>query len=119
MTAQQPEPQAPASLAWGQPSELCDPARPPTCEFVDELKQLADIYRHDRSDETWMTKQWFGAHYSYFGGKGHELLRKYLSFVAIACSCSRVVIRHSFPVSERMTGRARVDTLFSFGCRPL
>jgi hypothetical protein len=68
-------PPAPGFRAWGQPSEVWGAARMPAGEFVDKLDQLADIYRWNPGDETWMVKQRVGAHYAYFGRTRHAVLR--------------------------------------------
>ncbi len=71
-------PASPGFAAWGRPSELWEPERTPAREFVDKLEQLAEVYRRDPGDETWMVKQRVGAHYCYFGRNRHAELRDLL-----------------------------------------
>lgn len=66
---------APAFLPWGWPSENWEPERMPAAEFVATLKRLADVYRTDHAKENWRAKQWLGAHYCFFPGTRHALLR--------------------------------------------
>jgi hypothetical protein len=66
---------APAFQPWGQPSENWEPERLPVTEFIDKLKQLADVYRNDHSGENWLAKQWLGAYYCLFPGTRHDIVR--------------------------------------------
>lgn len=67
---------APAFHPWGQPSEHPEPDRMPATEFVDLLQRLATVYRTDRAVDGWDAKQRLGAHYCFFPGTRHELVRQ-------------------------------------------
>jgi len=66
---------APGFRPWGWPSEQWEPERMPEPAFIARLRQLADVYRKDHSNESWLAKQWLGAHYCFFPGTRHDLFR--------------------------------------------
>jgi hypothetical protein len=66
---------APGFVPLGWPSEIAEPACVSSAEFLDRLRRLSALYLTDQSDQGWKIKQRLGAHYDFFPGTRHDLLR--------------------------------------------
>lgn len=66
---------APGFRPWGWPSENWEADRMTQDEFIQSLKDLAEVYRKDTSSESWMAKQWLGFYYCFFPKTRHALIR--------------------------------------------
>jgi len=69
---------APKFAAWGWPSEVEEPARVSSQEFLSRLGRLRDIYLMPHADRPWLTKQRLGYYYEFFPSTRHALLRPLL-----------------------------------------
>jgi hypothetical protein len=65
----------PGFVPLGWPSEIDEPASMPPSEFLSRLGKLAELYRTDQGSAGWLAKQRLGAHYEFFPGTRHSLLR--------------------------------------------
>lgn len=66
---------SPGFTPGGWPSELAEPARVSSTEFLRRLRELSTLYQTDQGDKGWLTKQMLGAFYDFFPATRHALLR--------------------------------------------
>jgi hypothetical protein len=66
---------SPGFTPGGWPSELAEPVRLSSDEFLRRVRELSALYQTDQGDKGWLTKQMLGAFYDFFPGTRHALLR--------------------------------------------